>query len=87
MATTKLTFKDVEYDVNELPQHIQQVIACYDEAEARYRKAELDLIIASSSKKFLTGDISKFIEEWLAAPTTEQAELEVVEEATEVETE
>ena len=73
MATTKLTYKETEYEVADLPNHVQQVIACYDEADARYHKAEMDLIIASSSKKYLTSDISKFIDEWLNSDKSEDS--------------
>lgn len=65
MATTTITVKDTEYEVTDLPNNIQQAIAFYDDSLERIRKAEADLVVASSSSKWLVSDITKMVEAWL----------------------
>lgn len=85
MATTTLTIKDQEIAVADLPTNIQQAVAFYDEAEVRLRKAEADLVLASSASKWLVSDITRLVDTWMneekAEEVTEGAE--TVEEAAE----
>ena len=82
MATTTITVKDTEYEVKDLPNNIQQAIAFYDESLDRIRKAEADLVVASSSSKWLVSDITKMVEAWLTKDdeaSEESVEAEEVE--------
>jgi hypothetical protein len=85
MATTTLTIKDQEIAVADLPTNIQQAVAFYDEAEVRLRKAEADLVLASSASKWLVSDITRLVDTWMneekAEEVAEGAEAETVEEA------
>lgn len=89
MATTTLTVKDQEIPVADLPTNIQQAVAFYDEAELRLRKAEADLVLASSGSKWLVADITRLVDAWMTEKAegteevTESAEAETAEEAAE----
>lgn len=84
MATTTLTIKDQEIAVADLPTNIQQAVAFYDEAEVRLRKAEADLVLASSASKWLVSDITRLVDTWMNEEKAEEgAEAETVEEAAE----
>jgi flagellin-like hook-associated protein FlgL len=75
MATTTITVKDTDYEVKDLPNNIQQAIAFYDDALDRVRKAESDLVSASSASKWLVNDITRLVDAWL------NEDKEAVEEA------
>jgi hypothetical protein len=79
MATTTITVKDTEYEVKDLPNNIQQAIAFYDESLERIRKAEADLVVASSSSKWLVSDITKLVEAWLNKDDEESSEADETE--------
>lgn len=78
MATTTLTIKDQEIAVADLPTNIQQAVAFYDEAETRLRKAEADLVLASSASKWLVSDITRLVDAWMNE-SSEEATGEVQE--------
>ena len=76
-TTQVLTAGDVELRVEDLPAHIQRVVALYDHSQAKKLEAEKEFVVSSAASRQLLADITRMVQEHLNA---ENAEEEVSDE-------